>query len=526
MVKRFTLLVGMLVLVSIAIASLSAAEPQRGGVLRIHALDLQNIDAHQLLGRNDDISVAFQVYDPLIHLDANLMPRPGLAESWEVVDDNTWIFHLRHGVMFQDGNEVFPEGQSREVIADDVVYSINRAKELAGDLDLRAITSVRALDKYTVEVKTAYPDAFLLDLHHLGRLMIVPHEAVEQLGEDFSLRPVGSGPFEIVSFIPGEKAVLRRNEDYWLPVYLDGVEFQVIPDPETTRIALETGAIDLVWYVRNLETAVDLAQEGFTVKPMGYSYRGIGFNVTKPPFDDWRVRMALSMMLDIDSAIKAVIPEGFGERAYGQVPPNVPMGYDPEGLRPLHEYNPDEGLRLLAAAGWADSDGDGFLDKDGERLTIPIEIYPNPTGIDVFTILVTQLRNLGIDAQLQQLDTSVWVDHLLTGKGSGIFFDFSYAGPTGLYSLFHSATIGASNTHFYSNPVVDYLLDRASRTLDFDKRSSFWKRAQRIIIEDRVIIPVYFEASPAAANPKVHDWDASGGFVRLVTPDYSAWIEQ
>lgn len=150
MVKRFTLLVGMLVLVSIATASLAAAEPQRGGVLRIHALDLQNIDAHQLLGRNDDISVAFQVYDPLIHLDANLMPRPGLAESWEVVDDTTWIFHLRHGVMFQDGNEVFPEGQSREVIADDVVYSINRAKELAGDLDLRAITSVRALDKYTV----------------------------------------------------------------------------------------------------------------------------------------------------------------------------------------------------------------------------------------------------------------------------------------------------------------------------------------------------------------------------------------
>ena len=73
---------------------------------------------------------------------------------------------------------------------------------------------------------------------------------------------------------------------------------------------------------------------------------------------------------------------------------------------------------------------------------------------------------------------------------------------------------------------LDYLLDRASRTLNFDKRSSFWKRAQRIIIEDRVIIPVYFEVSPAAANPKVHDWDASGGFVRLVTPDYSAWIEQ
>lgn len=505
-------------------AATFAAEPKRGGILRIQALGLQNIDAHKLLGRNDDISVAFQVYDPLVHLDANLMPRPGLAKSWENIDDTTWIFHLRQGVTFQDGNEVFPEGQGREVTAEDVVYSINRAKELAKDLDLRSIISVTALDRYTVEIKTAYPDAFLLDIHHLGRLMIVPREAVEKLGEKFSVSPVGSGPFEVVSFVPGQKAVLRRNEDYWLPVYLDGVEFVVIPDPETARVALETGAIDLIWYVMSPQTASDLAQEGFALQVRGYSFRGIGFNVTKPPFDDWRVRMALSMMVDIDSAIKAVFPEGLAERAYGQVPPNIPMGYDPEGLRPLHEYNPDEGLRLLAAAGWTDSDGDGFLDKEGNRLTLSIEIYNNPTGIDVLTILVTQLRKLGIDAKVQVLDQSVWVDNLLTGKGSGIFFDFSYAGPTGLYSLFHSATIRASNTHFYSNPVVDYLLDRATRTLDFERRSSFWKRAQRIVIEDRVIIPMYFERMCAAANPKVHDWTASGGFVRLVTPDFSAWI--
>jgi len=505
--------------------SLAAAEAERGGVLRIRAKDLQNIDGQQLLGRNDDISVSYQVYDPLIHLDEGAMPRPGLAESWETTDDTTWIFHLRHGVTFQDGNEVFPEGQGREVVAEDIVYSINRAEELAGDLDLRAITSVRALDRYTVEIKTAHPDAFLLDIHHLGRLMIVPQEAVEQLGEDFSVRPVGSGPFEVVSFVPGERAVLRRNEDYWIPVNLDGVEFAVIPDPDTARIALEAGEIDLDGYV-DVKVAVELVKEGFVVRAMGYSYRGIGFNVTRAPFDDWRVRMALSMMLDIDTAWKAVVPEGFGERAYGQVPPSVPMGYDPQGLKPLHEYNPDEGLQLLADAGWTDSDGDGFLDKNGERLTIAMEIYQNPTGIGVFTILVTQLLELGIDARVSQLDTSVWVDDLLTGKGSGIFFDFSYAGPTGLYSLFHTATIGASNTHFYSNPAVDYLLDRAARTIDFDKRSSLWKRAQRIIVEDRVIIPLFFEASPGAASPKVHEWDASLGFVRLVTPDHNAWIEQ
>lgn len=498
---------------------------QTGGVLRIRALQLQNIDAHKLLGRNDDISVAYQVYDPLIHLDQNLMPRPALAVSWEYIDDTTWIFHLRHGVMFQDGNEVFPEGQGREVVADDVVYSIYRAKELATDLDLRAIVSARAIDPYTVEIKTAYPDAFLLDIHHIGRLMIVPREAVEKLGDQFSVRPVGSGPFEIVEFVPGQRAVLQRNEDYWLPVNLDGVEFIVIPDPQTSRMALEAGEIDIDWFI-DVTTAVALAQEGFVIQRRGYSYRGIGFNVTKPPFDDWRVRMALSMMLDIDTAIRAVLPPDFVERAYGQCPPTVAHGYDPEGLKPLHEYNPQEGLKLLEQAGWRDTDGDGFLDKDGQRLVLNMEILPEAIGVRVFTILATQLRELGIDAKVWQVDTSIWTDDLLTGKGSGMFFDFSYAGPTGLYSLFHSSTIKASNTHFYSNPAVDYFLDRAMRTLDFEQRSFLWKRAQRIVVEDRVIIPLYFQVSAGASSPKVHDWSAWGGFIRLVTPDYNAWIER
>lgn len=498
---------------------------QTGGVLRIRALQLQNIDAHQLLGRNDDISVAYQVYDPLIHLDENLMPRPGLAVSWECPDDTTWIFHLRHGVTFQDGNEVFPEGQSREVTAEDVVYSLYRAKELPSGLDLRSVVSARAIDPYTVEIKTAYPDAFLLDVNRLGRLMIVPREAVEKLGNDFSVRPVGSGPFEIVSFVPQERAVLKRNEDYWLPVNLDGVEFIVIPDPQTSRMALEAGEIDIDWFI-DVTTAEALAKEGFVIQRRGYSYRGIGFNVTKPPFDDWRVRMALSMMLDIDTAIRAVLPADFVVRAYGQCPPSVPHGYDPEGLAPLHEYNPTEGLKLLEAAGWRDTDGDGFLDKDGQRLVLNLEILPEAIGVRVFTILATQLRSLGIDAKVWQVDTSVWTDDLLTGKGSGIFFDFSYAGPTGLYSLFHSAAIGTSNTHYYRNPAVDYFLDRAMRTLDFEKRSQLWKRAQRIVIEDRVIIPLYFQVSAGASSPKVHDWFAWGGFIRLVTPDYNAWIEK
>src|SRR5690606_32586178 len=125
------------------------------------------------------------------------------------------FFHLRPGVYFQDGNPVFPEGQGREVTADDVVYSIQRFQEVSTAFTLGAIASVEALDRYTVQLKTAHPDPFLIvDPNRLARVAIVPREAIEQLGEDgFAQHPIGSGPFKLRRFIPDEEVVLERNED-------------------------------------------------------------------------------------------------------------------------------------------------------------------------------------------------------------------------------------------------------------------------------------------------------------------------
>ncbi|MGC9529204.1 MAG: ABC transporter substrate-binding protein [Candidatus Bipolaricaulaceae bacterium] len=510
-------------LAALALAGAGVGAQQTGGILRIRAMDLQNVDPMQLLGRNDDIHVASQVFDQLVILGKDdFQPKPELAVSWELVDDTTWIFHLRQGVTFQDGNEVFPEGEGREAVADDVVYSVNRAKEMAANLNLEGIADVRALDRYTVEVKTVGPQPLLLDVHRLSSVMIVPREAVEVLGEGMTTRPVGSGPFEIVSFVPGQEAVLRRNEDYWLPVNLDELHVIVIPDPTAAIIALEAGEVDVVPY-GPADEGPRLLEEGFLVAKRGGSFRGIVFNVTKPPFDDWRVRNAISLALDVNAAWQAVIPAGFGERAYGQVPPWVPWGYDPEGLRALDRYDPQAALDLLAEAGWEDHDGDGLVDKDGQALTVEIKTFPG-AQVRVLTILVTQLKQLGIDAKILQEAVPVWVDDLLSGNTTA-FFDFSYAGSTGLYSLFHSSAIGASNTHFYSDPAVDYLLDLASVTLDPDTRSRLWKTAQSIVIADRVIIPLYFEWTTTYVSPRVHDWVSPWGGLQLTSVESNVWVE-
>ena len=527
-VKKTNIIVAMLV-IGILVSPIIgfSDDSKKGGVLTIRGTDLQNIDPMQLLGRNDDVYIANQVFDSLVFPSAiegkELEPAPLLAKSWDRPDDRTWIFHIREGVTFQDGNEVFPEGEGRELVADDVVYSINRAIDMAENLMLGSIVNVEAVDKYTVKVETDEPQPFLLHSHYLDGVQIVPREAVEQLGDRITTHPVGSGPFEIESFTPGEEAVLKRNEDYWLPVNLDGIRYIVIPDSTSGVLALESGRVDLNVMVPTDE-APRLIEEGFTVKTRAYSYRGIGFNVTTPPFDDWRVREAISMALDVDTAWKAVIPSELGVRAYGQVPPVFSMGYDPEGLKPLDEFNPEEAKKLLADAGWKDSDGDGVLDKDGKPLSFDVKTFGG-AQVRVLTILVTQLKEMGIDANILQQDISVWADDLINGN-SGAFFDFSYAGLTGLKSMFHGDNIKASNTHYYDNPAVNYLLDRASRTMNFEDRSSFWKRAQRIVVEDRAIIPMFFEGTPSVASPNVKDWIAPGWGMQIVTPENNVWLEE
>ena len=518
-VKKYAGLLAIILMSVLLVGSLASGQK----VLKIAVGDLESVDPHDTGGRNPDVSVASLACDQLVFVGKDdFLPQPELATSWEVIDDLTWVFHLREGVMWQDGNAVFAESESREMTADDVVYSIQRAKEVSPILVLGEIASATALDRYTLEIKTAEPAPFLLDGFHLASVMIIPQEAVDGLGSDIKTKPFGSGPYEIQEFIPGERAILTKNEDYWLDANIDEVHFIVIADPSAQIIALEAGEVDVVAY-GPADEGPRLLEQGFSITGRGGSYRGVGFNVTTPPFDDYRVRRAISLALDVDSIWKAVIPEDFGERAYGQVPPWVPMGFDSEGLLDLDGYDQEEALQLLADAGWTDSNGDGFLDKDSEKMSFEMKCFGG-AQVRVFTIIATVLQQMGIDATVLSQDVGVWVDDLLAGN-TGMFFDFSYAGTTGLYSMFHSSLITQSNTHYYSNAAVDVLLDEASKTVDYDRRSTLWKAAQRIIVEDQVIIPLYFEVITTYVAPYVTDFVAEWGTLEIVSTENNVDIE-
>lgn len=514
-----------LVVLSVFIASVALAQTQ-GGILRIAYSDIKQLDPYKSAGTGE-IAAFSQIFDSLIipnHEDFS--PMPHLAESWENPDERTWVFKLREGVTFQDGNAVFPEGANREVTAEDVVYSVNRFLEVSTAFTLGDIESVTALDRYRVEIKTTNPDPFLLsDPNRLARVMIVPREALEQLGEEeFARSPVGSGPFELVSFTLDDKLEFTRNEDYWITPNLDGLEFVFIPDPTVETIALEANDIDVVLYLFNIDSATQLSENPEVTLVQGAgSYRGLGFNVTTPPFDEFAVRDAISKAVDIDAAVASVVAP-YGRRAYGQVPYWFEFEEDPE-LPELWSYDPDGALAQLAEAGFTDSDGDGIVDRDGQPLSFNIKTIPG-SQVRVLTILVTQLQELGIDANLLQQDVAVWAEDLQKGNDTGLFFDYSFASTTGLYSLFHGDNITLTNTHFYNNPEVNLLLDEASSTLDFATRNSLWLEAQRLIMADRAGIPLYFEDGYSVIRNHVRDFTAMSAGLNLVSEQNNVYLEE
>lgn len=491
------------VVFAVAFGVSAVALAKTDGTLRVAVKSIGNLDPH-LTQSDFDFAVLSQVYNTLVRIGKNGLPIPDLATKWENPDDTTWLFHLRQGVLWHDGNQVFPAGKGREVTAADVKYSFDRVLDpdtkspFAGAL--QSIKKVEVVDPYTVKLTTAAPDPFLLDAIRLAGIAIVPKEAVQKLGAaGFARTPIGSGPFKFVEFVPDDHVKLVRNDKYWKKPNLKEVVFRIVPDGSVAVLSLETGDVDVALDIPTTEVARLSANKKILLyrSQLGY-YRGIGFNVKKAPFDDVNVRKAISMAVDLDGAVANV----FGKlaiRAYGQVGPGL-LGYD-LSLKNLWKHDPAGAKKLLAQAGWTPGP-DGILTKNGQKLRVELKTLNEPGRVKVVTIMATQLKQIGIDAQVVTQETGTWVNDLVSGNTS-MFMDFAFSGPTGLHALFHSSTIGASNTHFYVNPKADALLDQGSKTLDTKKREKVWKEAQRLIMTDFPVIPLYFEFGYSATSSRV-----------------------
>lgn len=431
----------------------------------------QNADAITLdpHGTNDVNSaiVMTQIYQTLVNQDENMEIYPGLAESWEQIDDLTWEFNLREDVYFHNG-EPFT--------AEDVKFSFQRASEAAvvapivGEINA---DSIEIIDDHTVRVGTHEPFApILAHMAHIAAA-IINEEAVNEHGEDFGQNPVGTGPFEFVNWNVGDRVELVRNENFHgdLPEFEELV-IRSITEASSRTIELETGQVDIALQlapadVRRVDEHADLTL--FEETALATSF--IMMNMQQEPFDNILVRQAINYALDVETIIYAVT-EGTG------IPGRGPIGENVFGAHPDIENYPfdvERAQELMDEAGI-----DGF----STELTIPNA----QTSIDIATIVANQLSEIGINVEIDVLEWGVFTEvvdageHDMASMGWGsITGDADY----GLYPLFHSSQWGAAgNRAFYANDRVDELLDYARGTTDEQARLDAYHEVQEIIMEE------------------------------------------
>jgi len=449
--------------------------------------DIVSLSPHNT---NDQPSarVMRQIYDTLVVQTEELELVPGLAESWNQVDDVTWDFAIRPGVMFHNGDPL---------TASDVAFTLNRLRDPATGAPaaflVGFISSVEAVDDMTVRIVTNGP--FVPMLSHLAHTAtsILNERAVTEAGEDYGTAVVvGTGPFRFVSWEVASQVILERNDDWWGgDVGPERVVFRAIVEGTVRAIELEAGAIDIAYALEprdalRARTNADLTMA--EIETLTTSY--IGFNAQKAPFDDVRVRQAINHAVDAETIVDVLL-EGFGFPATSPISSQV-FGSNPD--LEAYDFDPERARQLLADAGLAGGFSTTLWTND------------NPVRIQIAEIVQAQLADIGINVDVQVLEWSTYLAD--TAAGAHDMFILGWVTVTadadyGLYALFHSSNFGsAGNRTFWSSDRLDELLDLGRRTVDQDERLAIYYEAQEIINAEApwIFLNTSIEANATRAN--------------------------
>ncbi len=520
-----------------------------GGVYRYPIpADPQNLDPAHATDLVSNAVVA-HIFNGLVKFNENLEVVGDIAKAWEASPDGlTWTFRLRKRVMFQDGNDIFPEGKGREVTSADFKYSFERvlapetraqrtwifdrikgAKDyLEGKAD--EVIGIKTPDRYTLVIELERPFSPFLSLMATANAYVVPREAVEEYGEDFNSHPIGTGPFEFVEWQHDVHVKTKRNEDYFekdLP-YLDEVIFRVIPEMENRLIEYETNNLEECdvpssEFNRIINDPVLSQQRVF--KPfLGTEY--IGFNLNRWPFNIKEVRQAFNYAINRE-AINKVILRGRYILANGVLPPGMP-GFDAnlEG----YPYDPQKAKDLLTRAGFEDSDGDGILEKDGRPLEFEYKIPSESTTSQRIAEAVQEdLAKIGARANIVTAEWAEFLDAIESGESEMYRLGWvaEYPDPDNfLFVPFHSSNVGPrGNVTFYKNEEVDKWLAAARSSTNQAERIELYQKAEKQIVEDAPWVFMFHYTQNILIKPYVKGRTITtmGAYV---TPVTRVWLDK
>ena len=441
------------------------------------ATDEASQKAHQLL------------YSPLARIDDNLRVVPELAESIDQPDPVTYIAKLRRGVVFHN---------RRPLTAADVVYTFRSfldPKFRGRTAAYRIVQSVEALDAYTVkftlkEASASFPINFVMGIVQDGS------------GAANARQPIGTGPYELSSFVADDRIVLTAFDQYYggRPKN-SGVVLKVIPDDTMRGLELRKGAVDLIVNDLAPDIVAQLRDEGRVkvVTAPGTDYAYMGTNLRDPYLGRLEVRKALGYAIDRE-AIVTHLRRGLAAVAVGILPP-MSWAFEPNVFKFHHD--PAEARRLLDAAGLPDPDGDGPRPRFHLTLrTSTSEVYRVQAAV-----IQHDLAGIGVAVEVRTTELPTLLND--AARGNFQLYTLQFVGVTDpdiLRRVFHSKQEPPAglNRVLYRRPEVDRLIEEAALSPDDDHRRRLYSQAQQMIAADVTYVPLWYRTNVAVCQSDVH----------------------
>lgn len=423
-----------------------------------------------------DEVVYANIFEGLTRYQADGSVAPALAESWEISDDGTvYTFRLRDGVTFHDGTEF---------TAEDVKFTLDRARAEDSTNAQKAlfagIADVSVVDPTTVQVTLSAPNGGFLTNLAWGDAVIVAPESIEQA----ATAPVGTGPFRFARWVQGDRIEIERNPDYWgdAPA-LDSATFKFISDPTAAFAAMMAGDVDAFPVFPAPENLMQFEADP-RFKVIVGSTEGetiLAMNNASPALSDKRVREAIAHAIDRQEIIDGAM-FGFGTPIGTHFAPHHPDYVD---LTDLSAHDPERSRALLAEAGY------------GEGLTLSLKLPPPSYARRGGEIIAAQLREVGIETEIENLEWAQWLEQVFRGKD----FDLTIISHTEPMDI----NIYARPDYYfqYDNPDFQEVMAELDIATDPAERSALLKQAQEIIAKDYVNAYLFQLAKTGVANAKI-----------------------
>lgn len=433
--------------------------------------DEASVNPHE--GYSGWACIRYGIGETLFKYSDTMETEPWLALSYENTDETTWVFTLRDGITFSSGRAM-----DAEAVMECLEHLVEEHERAKNDLKIAEMTA----DGQTLTIKTEEPVPAFVNYLSEPYGCIIDMEA--GVSEDGNVS--GTGPYIAVKVETDKGLTLVKNENYWNGTpHLDTIYVQTISDGDTMTMAMQSGELDGAYGLPYASLPL-FAEEPYTISSVETSRSFFGqVNYEAEALRDANVRAAISCAIDRES-FTDVLMDGNGSPAVGPFPANFAFG---DSTVTAQTYDPEKAKALLAESGWTDTDGDGYVDKSGEKLTIRWLTYPSRQELPLLAESVqATMKEIGIDVQVNC--TANHLDYLSTGDWD-IYASAFVTAPTGDPEYFfttHCLDTSSKNRGGYHSDQLEALEEEMSRTFDADERARLATEMTQTILDDNGFI--------------------------------------